>query len=150
MTSKAAIDDFLSQRTLAIAGMSRSGRKFGNSIYREMRSKGYRLLPIHPHAQEIDGDPCWPSIAELPEPVDGIILVVRPDQTEKLVQEAAKAGIRRIWMQQGTVSEAALSFCQANGVEPIHGECILMFAEPVGWFHGIHRWIWRVLGKLPR
>lgn len=150
MTSKAAIDDFLSQRTLAIAGVSRSGRKFGNSIYREMRGKGYRLLPIHPHAHEIDGDRCWPSIAELPEPVDAIILVVRPDQTEKLVQEAAKAGIRRIWMQQGAASEAALSFCRGNGIEPIHGECILMFAEPVGWFHRVHRWLWKVLGKLPR
>jgi predicted CoA-binding protein len=150
MTGKAAVEEFLSHRTLAIIGVSRSGKKFGNAVHKELKNKGYRLYPIHPEVSEIEGDRCWPSIAALPEPVDGIILVVHPEQTEKLVQEAAKHGIRRIWMQQGASSETALAWCRDNGIAPIHGECILMFAEPLGWFHRVHRWIWRVLGKLPR
>jgi predicted CoA-binding protein len=64
------------------------------------------------------------------------------------VQEAAQAGIKRVWMQQGAESQEAIRFCEQNGMSTVHGECIMMFAEPLG-FHGIHRFVWRLLGKLP-
>lgn len=150
MTSKNAVDDFLAQRTLALAGASRSGRKFGNSVYRELRAKGYRLFAVHPRAERIEGDPCFASLRDLPEPVGGLVIVTPPAETERLAREALELGIRRIWMQQGAESKAAIALCAERGVTPIHGECILMFAEPVGWLHGIHRWIWKVLGRLPR
>ena len=150
MTTKAAVDDFVSQRTLAVVGVSRGGKKFGNAACRELRAKGYRILPVHPTAESIDGEACYPSLAELPEPVGGVLVVVSPTETEKVVREASAAGIRRIWMQQGAQSPAAIKFCEEQGMSLVHGECILMFAEPVSGGHKFHRWIWRVLGKLPK
>ena len=73
-----------------------------------------------------------------------------PAQTEKVVRDAAAAGIRRAWMQQGSESESAIRLCEENGVSVVHGECILMFAEPAAFYHRGHRWMWGVLGKLPR
>jgi len=75
---------------------------------------------------------------------------VPPAETEQVVQEAAAAGIRRVWMQQGAESEAAIRFCEEHGMSVVHGECILMFAQPVDSVHRLHRWIWRLLGKLPQ
>ncbi len=150
MTSRSAVSDFVVQRKLAVVGVSRSGKKFGNAAYRELKAKGYELFPIHPEAETIEGDKCYRALSALPEPVGGLLIVLPPAQTEKVVEEAAAAGIERVWMQQGAESPAALRFCEEHGISAISGECILMFAEPVGWFHRAHRWVWGLLGKLPQ
>ncbi len=150
MSTAQAVEGFLAQRTLAVVGVSTTGKKFGNVAYRELRARGYRLFPVHPSAQVVEGERCYPSVGGLPEPVGGVLIVVPRAQTERVVQEAASAGIKQVWMQPGAESETAIRFCKENGMTGIHGECILMFAEPVGSVHRVHRWVWRLLGKLPR
>jgi predicted CoA-binding protein len=150
MTTAPAVDDFLAQRTLAVVGVSREGKKFGNMAYRELKAKGYQLFPINPNADSIEGDRCYPSLTALPGPVDGVLIVVPPAETERVVRDVAAAKIRRVWMQQGAESEAAIRFCQQNGINVVHNECILMFAEPTAFGHRMHRWVWGLLGKLPR
>jgi predicted CoA-binding protein len=150
MSSRAMVTDFVAQRKLAVVGVSRQGRKFGNTAFRELKAKGYKLVPVHPQAETIEGERCYPNLASLPEPVDGVLVVVPPAETEKVVREAAAAGIKRVWMQQGAESPAAIKFCQENGLNAVHGECILMFIEPAAWFHRAHRWVWKLLGKLPK
>jgi predicted CoA-binding protein len=149
MTTKVAIEDFISQRTFAIVGVSRGGKKFGNSIFRELTSHGYKLYPIHPEAKTLEGAPAYKDFVSLPEKVDGVIIVVPPAQTEKVVREAVAAGIKRIWMQQGAESVAAIRFCQENGIAEVHGECIMMFTRGEAFPHNLHRWLWRLFGKLP-
>jgi predicted CoA-binding protein len=150
MTTRADVDDFLAEQTLAVVGVSRSGKGFGTSAFRALKSKGYRLFPVHPEAEQVEGERSYPSLKALPEPVGGVLVVVPPQQTEKVVRDAAEAGIRRIWIQQGAESDAAIRFCQQQGLSVVSGHCILMFAEPVDSFHRFHRWIWRVLGKAPK
>jgi len=149
MTAKATIDDFLAQRTLAVAGVSRKRMKFGAMAFRALKKKGYRVMPVNPKAETIDGERCYASLGELPEPVGGVLVILPPPETEKVVRDAAAAGIKRVWLQQGSKSEAAIQFCQENGIAAVHGPCILMFAEPVGLLHRCHRFVWRVIGKLP-
>ncbi len=148
MTSKAAIDRFLAQPALALVGMSRSGRKFGNLAYRELTTKGYRVYPIHPSADMIDGARCYRRFADLPEHVDAVLVVVPPAKAAATVREAAAAGIHHVWLQQGAESPELLQVCSDLGIEPISGGCVLMFARPTG-YHKAHRWIWQLLGKLP-
>ena len=150
MTSKAVVQDFVAQRKLALVGASSKKAKFGNFALKDLRAKGYKIFPVHPQAKMIEGEPCFSSIAALPEPVDGLLVVVPPAQTEQVVRDAAAAGIKRVWMQQGAESPAAIKFCQENHISAVHGECILMFAEPAAWFHRAHRWAWKLLGKLPK
>ncbi len=150
MTSKATVADFVSQRKLAVVGVSRKKMKFGNLAFRELKRKGYKLFPVHPHAEQLEGERCSASLAALPEPVEGVLVIVPPAQAEQVVREAAAAGIRRVWLQQGAASPAAIRFCEDNRISVVHGECILMFAEPAAWYHRAHRWVWGLLGKLPR
>lgn len=149
MSTKAAVADFTAQKKLAVVGMSRKGRKFGNMAFKELKKQGYQLFPVNPNAESIEGEKCYPSLGALPEPVDGVLIVVPPAETEKVVREAAAAGIKRVWMQQGAESPEAIRFCQENGIEAVHGECILMFTEPSAFFHRAHRWVWGVFGRLP-
>jgi predicted CoA-binding protein len=150
MTSKAAVSDFVGQHKLAIVGASRKKGKFGNMALKELRAKGYKLFPVHPEADSIEGEPCYRSFSALPEAVGGVLVVVPPAQAEKVVRDAATAGIRRVWLQQGAESSAAVKFCEENGIPVVQGECILMFAEPAAWFHRAHRWVWKLMGKLPK
>ena len=151
MATKREIDEFLAQKTLAIVGVSRTGKKFGNAILRDLTKLGYRLLPVHPEAAEVDGHRAYPSFAALPEPAGGVIIVVPPAQAESVVKAAADHGIRRVWLQQGAESPAAVRFCEENGISVVHGECVLMFLKPsTSWIHGAHRWVWDLIGRTPR
>lgn len=149
MTSKAVMDDFYAQKTLAVAGVSRNPQKFGNMVYRDLKAKGYTVYPINPNAQTIEGAPCFPNLAALPAQVGGLIVTTPPAQTDQIVRDAAQAGIKRVWLQQGSESPAAIKFCQDNGIQVVFGECVFMYAEPVPWFHKIHRFVNAVSGKKP-
>ena len=150
MASKSAVVDFVGQRSLAVVGVSRSGKKFGNTAYRALKAKGYQLVPVHPEAKTLEGDRCAKNLASLPAPVGGVLVIVPPQQAEQVVQEAAAAGIKRVWLQQGAESPAAIRLAESKGMSVVAGECILMFAEPAGFGHRAHRWVWGLLGRLPK
>jgi predicted CoA-binding protein len=142
--------DFVSQRSLAVVGVSRGGKKFGNTAYRELKAKGYQLVPVHPQAETLEGDRCAKNLASLPASVRGVLVIVPPHQAEQVVQEAAAAGIKHVWLQQGAESPAAIRLAESKGMSVVAGECILMFAEPAGFGHRAHRWIKGVFGGLPK
>ena len=150
MTTKNAVENFLSQKNLAIAGMSRNPKKFGNYIFKTLKDKGYNLFPIHQHSDTLEGQKCYPTISAIPSKIDGLIINVKPADTEKLVEEAALAGIKSIWMQQGSHSPKAIESCKNHGISEIHGECIIMFTNGHSMPHSIHRWVWGIFGKLPK
>jgi len=150
MSNKEAIDSFLGQKKLAIVGVSRIKKKFGNIVYRELKGKGFEVFPINPNMDKIGNDRCYPSLKDLPEAVDGVLIVVPKNKTEQIVQEAKTAGINHIWIQQGAESKEAISLCEKAKINCVYGECILMFAEPVGMPHNIHRCLWRLIGKYPK
>jgi predicted CoA-binding protein len=150
MTKKLDVEDFLKQKKLAVVGVSRQKYKFGTTVYYDLMKKGFRVFPVNAHMQTFNNEPCYPDLKSLPEPIDGAVLVIPPAQTEQVVKDAAAANISRIWMQQGSESESAIQFCKEHNITTISGECILMHAEPVSFFHKFHRWINKLCGKLPR
>jgi hypothetical protein len=150
MNTKADIQDFLSQKTIAMAGLSRDEKSFSATVNKELKARGYRVLPVNPAAESIAGEKCYPSLAALPEKVGGVVVFTQPAETEKVVRDAAAQGIPRVWIQQGAQSQAAVDFCVGNGLQLVSGKCILMFAEPVSSLHGVHRWFAKVFGQLPK
>jgi predicted CoA-binding protein len=148
MTSGAAVKAFIDHSALAIVGVSRSGKKFGNLARRELMAKGYRVYPIHRSAAEIEGVRCYARFADLPERVDAVLVVVPSRQAMSVVRAAAAAGIHHVWLQQGAESPEVLMLCRELGLDVVAGECILMFAQPTS-YHKAHRWVWKMLGKLP-
>lgn len=149
MTSKAAIDSFVQSKEIAVIGVSRSGGKFGNTIFRELRDKGYAVYPVNPHAEEIEETRCYRSVRELPNTVEGIVVVVKPEQSEQVIREAAAAGIRKVWLQQGAESRQALAACDELDIPVVSRNCILMFVEPVESIHKFHRFLRRIFGRMP-
>ena len=149
-STKAAVENFVGQHKLAVVGVSRDTNKFGNMAYKALKEKGYQVYPINRNVEAVAGDRCYPSLGGLPEKVDGVLIIVPPTETEKVVREADAAGIKNVWMQQGAESDEAIQYCQEHGLNEVHGECIMMFASPVTSFHRWHRGAWKLFGKLPK
>lgn len=149
MTLKKSVENFISSKNLAVVGVSRKGGKFGNVIYKELKKKGMNIYGVNPNMETIEGDKCYKNLNELKGKIDGVINVVSPDQTLDVAKQAKEIGVKNIWMQQGSESDEAIKFCQENGINEVHKECILMFADPVNSVHSFHKWVWKVLGKLP-
>src|SRR5678816_938131 len=96
--------DFLAGTTFAVAGASPNRAKFGNKVLRCYLQNGRRAFAVNPLNTEVEGVPCVKTLADLPEPVHGLSIITPPQVTEKLVEDAHKAGIKRIWMQPGAES----------------------------------------------
>lgn len=143
-----AIEEFVQGKRVAIVGVSRSGKKFGNAILSELKQRGYQMFIVHPEAQEIAGEPCYPNLAALQGKVDGVIVCLPAQKAVNVIHQAAEAGVKKVWLQQGGESPEVLAAARETGIDLITGKCILMYAPPVGSIHGLHRTIARIFGQL--
>jgi len=146
-TDMSAIEEFVRQKNLAIVGVSREPKKFGSYVYKELSGKGYGVIPVNPNMDKFEGQTCYKNLREIPGRVDGVVMVLPPDRTEPVIKDAAAAGIKNIWFQQGSESPSALALCSEQGLRTVAGKCILMFAPPVKSFHRIHRFLWNILHR---
>jgi len=121
------IADFLEKMNVfAVVGVSRDSNKYGHQVYRDLRNAGYRVYPVNPNVDEVLGDKCYPSLEALPVKPDVVDIVVPPKVTEAIVKTCKKLGIRKVWMQPGSESEAAISFCRENGIDVVHDVCVMV------------------------
>jgi predicted CoA-binding protein len=155
-TLDAKVDDFLAQKRIAIAGVSRSKshHPVGNLVYRRLKNTGHDVFPVNPRMQTFEGDPCYPDLKSIPDGVDGVVIITRPETTERIVRDCSDAGVRRIWMHQSmakgsSVSPAAVEYCRQHGISVIAGACPMMFGPGVDFGHTCMRWMMKLTGRLP-
>jgi predicted CoA-binding protein len=152
MASRATIDRFLACRRLAVVGVSRDPRDFSRSVFRAFTERGYDTIPVNPSGGQVDSRSCVPRLADVQPPVEAALLLTPPSATEQVVRECAEAGVRRVWMHRGAgrgaVSPQAVAFCRERGIEVVDGACPFMFLPHTGRFHGFHRFLMRLTGRL--
>jgi len=114
------------KNVIAVVGVSHDASKYGNKVFFDLLRAGYRVLAVHKDGGEIDGAPRYPDLASLPQKPDVVCVVVPPAVTEQVARQCAALGIGRIWMQPGSESEAAIRFCQENGIAALSGVCVMI------------------------
>ena len=156
MTLVEKVDDFLAQKSIAVAGVSRKNghHPVGNLIYQRLKDSGHDVYPLNPNMQTFEGSRCYPDIRSIPVSIDGVIIITRPETTEQIVRESADAGVPRIWMHSSmakgsSVSEAAVEYCRQHDISVIAGACPMMFGPEADFGHRCMRWIMSVTGRLP-
>jgi len=150
MVTKKNIEDFLGPKKLAIAGVSRNPKKFGHAVFYGLKKSGYTVFPINPKSGEIDGEKCYASVADLPEDVMHLLIVTPKKDTDAVLRDAIKKGIRRVWVQQMSETTETEHIAAEYNVELISKKCIFMFADPVTGMHKFHRNIVGFFGRLPK
>jgi predicted CoA-binding protein len=154
MSSLNAITDFLSQKRLAVVGVSQQPTDFSRTLFHELLERGYDAVPVNPAAHDIEGQCCFARVQDISPPVDGVLLMTSPAVTETVVKDCAVAGVKRVWMYRatgkGAVSGAAVKFCESNGISVIPGECPFMFLPEAAWVHRFHGFVRRIAGAYPK
>ena len=155
-TLEARVEDFLAQKRIAIAGVSRQNSRHpaGNLIYRRLKKSGHDVFAVNPHMQTFEGDRCYPDLQSIPGGVDGVVIITRPETTERIVRDCSDAGVRRVWMHQSlgkgsSVSPKAVEYCHQHDMTVIAGACPMMYGADVDFGHTCMRFILKLTGGLP-
>jgi predicted CoA-binding protein len=149
MASLKQIETFLSSTPIAIAGVSRNPKKFGQMAFKELKEKGLNVIPVNPAAAEIMGIKAYPDVKSLPSEVRGLIVMTSKKETASVVRDAKEKGIKNIWIQQSSDTPEAIKELEGSDINFVTGECILMHYKPHS-FHKFHRAINKLFGKYPK
>jgi len=156
MTSvKAAAEQFLSAKRIAVTGVSRTPASHGgNVVYRRLRETGYEVFAVNPNADTVEGDLCFPDLSSIPGGVEAVVIATRPAHAASTVREAADLGITQVWMHRsvdaGSVDEEAATYGRAHGMTVIDGGCPLMFGRPSDRGHRVMCRFMTLTGRVPR
>jgi predicted CoA-binding protein len=155
-TLKEAASDFLGQKRIAVAGVSRTpgGSHGANVVYTGLKKAGYEVFAVNPNAEEVEGDACYPDIKSIPGGVDAVVVGTAADVSAAVVKDCAELGIQRVWLHRsfggGSVSPEAVTAGDETGITLIAGGCPMMFLENADIGHRCMRWVLSVTGGLPK
>jgi predicted CoA-binding protein len=155
-TAEAAIADFLAQKRIAVAGVSREpgGKHGGNIIYKRLKERGYEVFAVNPNTDTVEGDPCFRDLKSIPGGVDAVVIATAPAVAPSVAKECKELGITRVWMHRsfggGSVSPEAHAYCRENGIASIAGGCPLMYGPTSDGGHRFMKVFAGLFGQLPK
>jgi predicted CoA-binding protein len=145
--------EFLAQRRIALVGVSRDPKDLSRALFRELRQRGYDVVPVHPELAAVDGVPCVRRLQDASPGVDGALVMTPPAETERVVRDCVEAGVARVWMHRGAgpgaVSAPAVAYCRERGMAVVDGACPFMFLPGAGFGHRAHGFVLRCFGRHP-
>ncbi len=151
-----AINDFLAQHRIAIAGVSREGvgKHGANMIYGRLKERGYEVFAVNPVSFSIDGDACYPNLSSIPDGVDAVVIATPKARTAAVVAECWHLGITRVWMHdsfgEGSLTDEAHTACKEAGMDCIAGACPLMYGQTSDFAHRLGKKVLGLQGRLPK
>jgi uncharacterized protein len=112
-------------RTWAVVGCSPDRRRDSHRIARLLQSRGFRVIPVNPNADEVLGERCYASVTEIPagEGVEVVDIFRRADRAGSHVDEAIAIGARAVWMQLGVIDDAAAERALDSGLLVVMNRC---------------------------
>ena len=149
-----AAADFLAQRRIAVAGVSRQAAGHGgNYIYKTLKKRGYEVFAVNPNAETVEGDTAYHDLTSIPGGVGAVVIGTRPETADATMRECAELGIKRVWMHRsfggGSVDDAATIAGRDAGLSVIAGACPLMYGEKADFGHKCMRVVIGFTGSKP-
>lgn len=109
-----------------VVGATPKEEKYGYKIFKTLKSHQYEVWGINPNYKELEGETIYQDLKSLPEKPDCISVVVPPNVTLKLVEEAAEMGIEFMWFQPGTYDNEVLQKAQELNINTVYNDCVLV------------------------
>jgi len=111
-------------RAIAMVGASSNPEKPSHGIMQRLQRVGYRVIPVNPREPEVLGERTYPSLTDVPIPVDIVDVFRRPEDTPAIADDAVKIGAKALWLQEGIANEDAAARAKAGGLMVVMDACI--------------------------
>ena len=111
-------------RTIAVVGASSSPDRPSHGIMRKLLSAGYTVIPVNPRETDVLGQKAYPTLADVPVPIDIVDVFRRAEDTPPIAEEAVRIGAKVLWLQSGIVSDLAAATAEAGGLSVVMDACI--------------------------
>lgn len=109
---------------IAVVGLSDNRERISYMVSEAMKQKGYKIVPVNPRATEILDEVCYPSLSDIPFPVDLVNVFRRSEYTPEVAEEAVKIGAKALWLQLGIYNEEAAKIASEAGLKVVMDRCI--------------------------
>jgi predicted CoA-binding protein len=113
-----------SASTIAMVGASGNPERESHGIMQKLQSVGYRVIPVNPRESEILGEQSYPSLKDVPVPIDIVDVFRRSEDTPAIAAEAVTVGAKALWLQTGIVNDDAAERAEAAGLMVVMDACI--------------------------
>jgi predicted CoA-binding protein len=122
--------------TIAIVGLSSNELRASYFVGYYLKRHGYQIIPVNPRETEILGEKCYPSLTEIPGPVDLVNVFRAPEALPGIAREAVAIHARALWCQFGVINEEGARIAEEGGVTVIMDRCLKVeHARYVGRMH---------------
>ncbi len=127
MNKQQTMEKIMAQtKTIAVVGFSSKSTKAGYYVPAYLKEQGYRIIPVNPMLAEGLGETAVPSLEDITEPVDLVLLFQRSENVPPFVDKAIEIGAKAVWMQLGIANQAAADKAQAAGLDVVQDACMLV------------------------
>jgi len=135
-------------RTVAVVGLSPNELRASNFVGFYLKRHGYRVVPVNPTAQEVLGEACYPSLAEVPFPIDVVDVFRTPDAVPGIAAEAVEVGAKALWLQFGVISFEGAEIARRGGLAVVMDRCLKVeHARYLGRMHWLGFNTWQVTSR---
>lgn len=110
--------------TIAVVGASSSPDRPSHGVFRRLLTAGYRVVPVNPNETEVLGQKAYPSLADVPYPIDVVDVFRRAEYTPDVADDAVRAKAKMLWLQSGIVNEEAARRARAGGLMVVMDACL--------------------------
>jgi predicted CoA-binding protein len=123
-------------RTVAIVGLSSDPLRPSNFVGYYLQRHGYRIVPVNPNETEVFGEKAYPSLSDIPFPVDVVDVFRRPEAVPAIAEEAVKIGAKALWLQFGVISFEGAEIAERGGLKVVMDRCMKVeHARNIGRMH---------------
>ena len=126
----------LELKTVAIVGLSAKELRASNFVARYMRYHGYRVIPVNPREDEILDQPCYPTLVDIPDPVEIVNVFRLPEAVPAIARDAVSIGAKCLWLQFGVISQEGADTATSGGMGVVMDRCLkIEHARYLGRMH---------------
>jgi predicted CoA-binding protein len=123
-------------RTIAIVGLSSNELRASHFVGFYLKRHGYRVIPVNPRETEVLGEVSYPSLLDVPEPVDIVDVFRAPDALPGIAREAVQIGAGALWCQFGVINEEGSQIARDGGLDVVVDRCLkIEHARYIGRMH---------------
>ena len=123
-------------KTIAIVGLSNNPLRASYFVGYYMKRHGYRMIPVNPRESEILGETSYPSLRDVPSPVDVVNVFRAPSALPAIAEDAVAIKASTLWCQFGVINEEGARIAADAGLTVVMDRCLKVeHARYVGRMH---------------